>query len=435
MARIERRAEAFPDLPIDAPDTSGLDPRDAGLVRAIDSAVTRRWLTLTTVLQSRLDRPWRNVEFGIQSTLLVGTAQLLLFDRIPDHAAVDESVNHAKRVRGAKAGGFVNAVLRKVIALRAEIVPSQAEAFAKARNLVPLADGRAWRLHEDVFADDTVERLAQVGSVGRELLTHWISAHGFRAAVDLVRHGLVDPPLVVAGVPESLASTSDFAPHDAQGSHVFLGDLASLLAHLEANPSMRVQDAASGDPVSLTRDAVREPKVILDLCAGRGTKSVQLAAAYPMATVVATDVDDARRGDLAIAARRAPNITVIAPGAISSYYQRADLVVVDAPCSNTAVLPRRPEAAYRFTSRRLSQLVSTQRSIIQGAMPLLAPGGFLLYATCSLEPAENVRQCEDARRRHRLAPVAERQRFPQGLPGEPSSRYADGGFWSLMRRP
>ena len=181
------------------------------------------------------------------------------------------------------------------------------------------------------------------------------------------------------------------------------------------------------------REAGVSPRTIVDFCAGRGTKTVQLAQAFPNATVVASDPDLERAKDLASAAKRFANIVVSTPAKMPEHFQSADLLVLDVPCSNTAVLPRRPEASYRFTARRLEKLIEKQREVIVGGMPLLAPGGFVLYSTCSLEPTENTRQAEAIRKRFHLQPRGERQRFPTGVPGDPATKYSDGGFWALMQ--
>ncbi len=461
MASIAAKAELFPELPFDAPNRSGLSGRDAALCRAIDSLVTRRWLTLTALLQSRIERPWQRVEAPLQAALLAGAAQLLFMDRIPDHAAVDESVNWAKEQRGAKAGGFVNAVLRKVAVLRDELLPAQTGVFASRRDEIVLPDGRAWRLREEIFADPAVERIAQVGSLGRELFLHWIAAHGFETARELAHHGLADPPTLLTGVlaePGALSSAA-LVPHAQAGWYVWTPDAVSeassetpdalpatdsggpatidrsgLLAFLQANPGMRVQDPASGDPVAAVTTAGLSPQVIVDFCAGRGTKTVQLALAFPNAQIIASDPDAGRTRDLSAAAARYPNIEVSTPAKLTKHFQSADLIVLDVPCSNTAVLPRRPEAGYRFSSARLAKLIAKQREVATGAMPLLKPGGHMLYSTCSLEPTENARQADAIRKRFGFLPRGERQRFPTGVPGEPSTQYSDGGFWSLAVR-
>jgi 16S rRNA (cytosine967-C5)-methyltransferase len=433
MERIAKKAGQFPELPFDANAPQGLDPRDAALAHAIETAVTRRWLTLVAVIESRLTRPWTRVEATLQAALLAGSAQLLFMDRLPDHAVVDETVGWAKRQRGPKAGGFVNAVLRKVIALRTEMLEKPSGPFGSRRDELPLSDGRAWRLAEDVFSAESVDRAREIGSVGRELFLHWIAAHGFTSARQLAEHGLADPPTLVTGVPSSLAGDVRFVAHDIAGWHAFVGDHGELRELLAAHPSLRVQDPASGDPVKAARDAGLQPRKIVDFCAGRGTKTVQLAQTFPGASIVACDPDLERAKDLASAAKRFTNIIVATPAKMTEHFQSADLVVLDVPCSNTAVLPRRPEASYRFTARRLEKLIEKQREVVVGAMPLLAPGGFVLYSTCSLEPTENTRQAEAIRKRFHLQPRGERQRFPTGAPGDPASKYSDGGFWALMQ--
>ncbi|MFO0828036.1 MAG: transcription antitermination factor NusB [Phycisphaerales bacterium] len=431
IARVAKRSEQFPDLPIASFEPIGLDARDAALARAIDSIVTRRWLTLVAIVESRLDREWSRIEPALRGAFLVGAAQLLFFDRIPEHAAVDETVGWTRAARGAKAAGFVNAVLRKVAALKVGFVPDSPE-FGRDRDLIPLGDGRSLRLNEPVFAPDPTLRLAQVASIGRELLLHWIAAHGFRTATALARHGLVEPPTIVTGVPPALAADSTLKPHAQPGWHVFDGDHAALLAMLAQHPSVRVQDPASGDPVAGLQTTGVTPRVIVDVCAGRGTKTAQLAQAFPTALVVASDIDEARRDDLAALATRHENVRAVAPEQLSEHFRSCDVVVLDVPCSNTAVLPRRPEASYRFSARRLAALVEKQRDIVHGAMPLVKPGGMLLYSTCSLEPAENARQSEAIRRREKLAAVAERQRFPARVPGESATAYSDGGYWAVL---
>ncbi|MHC5007407.1 MAG: transcription antitermination protein NusB, partial [Planctomycetota bacterium] len=96
-ARIAERARQFPQLFPQRLRTGGLAGRDAALAHAIDQAVARRWLTLTAVLQSQLSRPWDHLQPVVQSALLVGAAQLLLLERLPDHAVINESVEWAKR--------------------------------------------------------------------------------------------------------------------------------------------------------------------------------------------------------------------------------------------------------------------------------------------------------------------------------------------------
>ncbi len=116
-ARVTKRTREFPQLFPNPLRTDGLDPRDVSLANAIDQAVARRWLTLVTVIRSVVSRPWDRLEAQVQGSLLVGAAQILLLDRIPDHAAINDAVDWTKS-RRPKAAGMVNAVLRRVAELR-----------------------------------------------------------------------------------------------------------------------------------------------------------------------------------------------------------------------------------------------------------------------------------------------------------------------------
>jgi hypothetical protein len=103
--RLADHAEAWPRLDPPRDELPELDPRDAALARMIERQAVRRWLTLKTLLERQLTRPWAKVEFPLQAALLGGAAQLFLMDRIPEHAAVDETVEWAKRRLRPGAGG------------------------------------------------------------------------------------------------------------------------------------------------------------------------------------------------------------------------------------------------------------------------------------------------------------------------------------------
>lgn len=434
MERIAALASRFPDLgiPEQEIDESPAPP----LARAIEHEVRRRWLTLAAVCERSLDGgSWQRLEPRLKATLLAGAAQLLLFDGEPDHAVVDAAVSWASRRIRRGAGGLANAVLRRVAESRVERIASgdaRAASFERHRDVLPRRDGSAWRLASETFAAEPVERLSQQTSHGRELLLHWINAHGFKAARDLAAHGLLSAPTILAGPETAFPDDPGLEPHEATGFRVFAADPASLARFLGAHPRLRVQDPASAAPVEAT--ATLRPRRILDLCAGRGTKTRQLASMHPAAEIVAVEPNEARRRDLERVAAGLPQITVIGHDGLPSLAGSIDLAVLDVPCSNTAVLPRRPEARYRFTKRRLESLVHTQREIALAAEPLLSPSAAVLYATCSLEPAENERQAAWIAERFRMAIRTGAVRLPRGLPGESTARYADGGFHALLER-
>ena len=121
-ARLVRIARKYPDLPIGSADVSGLSSRDAGFARALEQCILQRWNTLQAVAASRLDRDWRILQGSVRAALLAGTAELLLMDAVPDHAAINETVNRVRKHVHSGAAGLVNAVLRRVADLRGEIL-------------------------------------------------------------------------------------------------------------------------------------------------------------------------------------------------------------------------------------------------------------------------------------------------------------------------
>jgi 16S rRNA (cytosine967-C5)-methyltransferase len=430
--RLVRHAEAFPRLEPLHDELPGVDARDAALARQIERQVVRRWLTLQTLLERQLTRPWERVEAGVRAALLGGAAQLLLMDRIPEHAAVAETVEWAKRSLRPGAAGLVNAVLRGVAGMRAERLAMAAAGTADPTRSLPLEDGGAWLLHEPTFSASPPERLSQRSGMPLPMLLRWINRFGMAEAQRLAMHTMTPAPIVVHGLP---AGNDGTEPVPGEQACVWVGEHASLRDALRSHPASRVQDIASTRAVACTSHLT--PRLILDACAGRGTKSLQLAATHRAAEVVASEPDEARRRSLHETAERARKAGLgamrVAEGDdLKDLIGQVDLLVLDVPCSNTGVLPRRVEAMHRFSPRSLESLVQLQRRIVEEHLPLLRPGGAILYATCSLEPEENERQAEWLSGRvDAAAPIVERH-MPAGLPGEPSHAYRDGAFAALL---
>ncbi len=440
-ARIAGIAKQYPDLPIGSVTTAGLSGRDAMFARAIEQAVLMRWNTLQAIVASQLDRDWRRLQGSVRAALLTGSAELLLLDGVPDHAAINESVKRVRDHVHQGAAGLVNAVLRRVLELRGELLPADHEhavRFHDHRDVVPLSNGRAWRLNQAVFEQDEVARLAQQTSHGMPLVVHWVSAHGLERTRALCHHDLVRSPVcVTAADPASLASLATeegpLTPHDRFGFFVLEPDKLSIHDFLSADPSRRIQDPASAEPVAATSGL--RPKLIVDFCAGRGTKTRQLAEIHPDAEILATDVDQRRFADLQAVFTDHPRVKTVEAGALREAMGRTDLLVLDVPCSNTGVLARRPEARYRFDVEMLEDIATLQRRIIRDAEPLLAPTGTVLFATCSLEPAENRRMTDWMTRRFGLEIQTQGQRFPEGVPADPGSRISDGSYHAILARP
>ena len=437
MALLAVQAKRFPDLDIATPNTDGMEARDAALCHFIYDTVGRRWLTLSFLVSMELDKEWREIHPRIQSAMLAGAAQLVFLDKIPAHAAVHESVEWVKLQLGPRAGGLTNAMLRRVAEL---ISPEEGIGFAPRttwtdkQDELPLSDGGAVALTKHALPNDPMERLAVATSTPIDLLRTWSKSMSMREVKQLALHGLVHPPIILNSAHATAPLPAEVIPHTAPGHHVYTGTHQALGQLLDARKDIWVQDPASALAVLSVADL--KPNVVIDLCAGMGTKTRQLAATFPNAKIIATDIDLPRLNELQRVFAGHPQVEVVHFRKVrETWANKADLVVLDVPCSNTGVLARRVEARYRHDRERAESLAGTQRQIIADSIPLLATGrdkGRILYSTCSLDPRENEEQAKWVERWHSMNTQREHRRMPEGGPGEPPERYSDGSYAVLV---
>lgn len=438
------QARAFPLLNPTQLPTATLDAREAALAHAIHDAVIRRWLTLSFLLEAASGRPMADLEPPIRAVLLAGAAQLVLLDRIPAHAAIDQSVEWAKRRIRPKAAGIVNAILRRtndLVARDADGSPARRQRWSDADDEIPLSDASARVLTRPLIPVDPVHRLSILTSIPVRVLERWHQAG--HAPRPRAAHALTTPPTILntrhaaANLPPELAA----APHAAPHHHVWNASHHDLGGLLASRADIWVQDPSSAASVHLAHEfcsslpAAGAPRLIADVCAGQGTKTRQLAALFPDAQILATDTDPQRLATLSGVFQDHPRVRVMPRDELAAEaLGRCDLVLLDVPCSNTGVLPRRPEARYRLTDRTLERMADVQRQIGADAIPLLATRGRILYATCSLEPEENQAMAAWFTRWHNLRQLAGRSIEPSGLPGDPATSYHDGSYAVLLGR-
>jgi 16S rRNA (cytosine967-C5)-methyltransferase len=468
IRRLAAQAARFPTLDIAPLDSAGLPPREQALAHAIYDAVLRRWLTLEAVLNTLLKRPLRAAEPPAQAALLAGAAQILLLDRIPEHAAIDESVRWIKRNHRPAAGGLVNGVLRsltRALERGEDGAIARRQAFTGRRDEIPLPDGSAIGFTQPLLPEDEAALLSAHTSISPWLIKRWHEADPARARTRAL-HSLLHAPVTLNIAHTTAALESEFIqPHERPGSAIFTGPRSELEFLVRGRSDLWVQDAASAAPLGKLQMANGQKanpatgagagsgaapsdlpfaslpfaiSVIADLCAGSGTKTRQLAAIFPDAEIIASDPDEARAATLRSVFAASPNVRALEPAAArEALLGRADLILLDVPCSNTGVLGRRPEARYRASQAQFDRLAAIQRQIIADAIPLLKPGGgrrggAILYSTCSLEPEENEQQAAWARKWHKCE-VSEPLRLePSGEPGASPTTYTDAAFAVLL---
>ena len=351
---------------------------DRSFVQDIVYTVIRRARPLRLAL-SRFLKKWPAVE--MESLLYVGAAQILYMPGVPDFAAVNETVEAAKECANPNVAKVVNGVLRNLLRRREEFERLIADSPFAVR---------------ESFPDELAVRwTARFGEAGAERLAKW---HNEPAETFLAYPGRFEK------LPRGKRV------EDVEGF---------------ADGAFIVQDPGTGLAVELM--AASEGERILDACAAPGGKTIQLA--WRGADVTACEVNPRRRRRLVenlVRTRLDSKVKVV--DAFDVAENQFDKVLVDAPCSNTGVLRRRPDARWNWNLEKLSALIKLQSEILDAAALRVRSGGRLVYSTCSNEPEENSLQIEAFLSRHadfRLVASKESIPFETGF---------DGAFAAALER-
>ena len=411
----------------------GINGRDAALATELCYGTCRAQGLLDAVLQACTDRALSEVDGELLDALRLGSYQLLR-TRVPPHAAVDTTVDLVRATRGSAAGGFVNAVLRRVGRLDES---SWVRAFAPSADDDPVGHLAMVHAHPRWIAQSFADALG--GDLDE--LAEALAADDARPLVHLLaRPGQVDPADLAAETGGTLAPYSPYGVHLAGGGDP--GDLPAVRGHLaqvQDEGSQLVTLALAGTPLEGTDSRW------LDLCAGPGGKAALLGAlgAARGAALDAVEKAEHRAGLVSQACEGLPVTVHLADGRDSGLGERSyDRVLVDAPCTGLGALRRRPEARWRREPTDVAGLVRLQRELLVAALRLVRPGGVVAYVTCSPHLDETVGVVADVVRRTRVEQLDARPLFP-GVPrlGDgphvqlwPHQHGTDAMFCALLRR-
>ncbi len=421
----------------------GIKNEDAALATELTMGVLRWRGLLDFLLERQLKKPVARLDLAVAIALRIGLYQLRFLERIPARAAVNESVELVKHARKASAASLVNAVLRRLAS----------EANAPGARFLP--------------ADlPTAERLGILHSHPRWMVERWLARFGEARTTALLEANnraprlscaLHDPSgreLVLAELRKA-GMTTDEGRLLRSAFAVSGGSPARTAAFLAGQIS--IQDEAS-QAVSLLLD-VREGDRVLDLCAAPGGKTATLArAAGTKGSVVAADLHPHRLRAMREQLKRInlAQVTLVNLDATKPLPFRSgfDRILVDAPCSGTGTLSRHPEIRWRLRPEQLPELHQLQVAILCRALEGLAPGGRLVYSTCSLEPDENEEVVAEALRENEsikrvagstVSATLERYLAPGVQPAElidasgqfrtlPGEQATDGFFAAVLER-
>jgi 16S rRNA (cytosine967-C5)-methyltransferase len=347
-----------------------VDARERALAMHLAFGAVQRRRTLDAALEEIAKRPVQRLERRLAHVLQLGVFQILFADGIPSHAAVSESVELARREIGARATGLTNAVLRRIA-----------------------DDGPDWYA---ALPEEEPEEAALRHSLPDWIAGLWFDAYGAQRARALC--AAANRPPAVSLWPNPLRDGAAVA-------EAWLREADVAAVRDEATGVLRVGGAldvagsqafASGAVVPIARAAVQiaqrvgaQPGMrVLDLCAAPGGKTAVLAASG--AQVTAVDAHPARAKALGATLRRlGVEAEVVTADGRSYRGDPFDRILVDAPCSGLGVLAGRPDARWRRTPEDTDELAALQVELVSHARELLAPGGELHYAVCTLNPQEN----------------------------------------------
>jgi 16S rRNA (cytosine967-C5)-methyltransferase len=337
------------------PQFRALDMRDRALVRAILNAALRHRVTIGDLIAARLDRPLPANATTLQHLLHVGATQILFLD-VPDSAAVDLAVSHAKSdPRTARFAGLVNAVLREIARRKERALPAV---------LARTDDAPDWF------------RQRLITAYGEDKAARILDMHRFEAPLDLtVKSGAQDWAQKLGGV---LLPTGSVRIERLNGPVTELPGFAG--------GEWWVQDTAASLPARLLGNIAGLE--VADLCAAPGGKTAQLILDGARVTAVDTSHNRLRRLESNL--KRLGFAASIVEADINSWKpdQAFDAILLDAPCSSTGTVRRHPDVPWTKSLADVEKLALVQRKLLDTAIGMLKPGGRIVFSNCSLDPLE-----------------------------------------------
>jgi 16S rRNA (cytosine967-C5)-methyltransferase len=467
---VLRRRGATPLRAIDrVARREGLEPRDRALLRRLITTEARRRGTLRALSQHFTAR---GISPDLSIHLRIGLAQLFFLDRIPDHAAVSETVSAAMATLGDRKGRIVNGVLRNALRVRAT------GSSGDPRRDIPLRDVH---LTVPVFHDPREHPLLwmeEALSLPVALAKRWSKRYGEEQTRALASMALEEPDLSLRIAAfdtdrESILRELAEIGVEARASlheRIVLARAEDTERALRSDLFARGRISVQGETALRSAELVgaRAGECILDACASPGGKTAVLAAtgarviacdvsakklarvretldrlapesnAAERRQIVGSEIDGSERvrseiepREIGTTVRSSAQLAVCAAArAIAD--ASCDAVLVDAPCSNTGVLAKRPEARWRFGNESQRSLGELQSILLREGARCVRRGGRLVYATCSIEPEENQRRVKSFLAQHAGFAIEDEI---EALPAEPgSSGPVDGGYAVRLRR-
>ncbi len=387
-----------------------LSTADRGLCQELAYGIARWQTTLDWLIARKTEG--RTQKDDLRILLQLGLYQMFWLDRIPNHAAVHETVEIAKQLGLGPQAGFVNAVLRGYTRERDET--------KKLLNELKVGQAELGYSHP------------------QWLYQRWLARWGAEKAAQLMEWNNTPPPtyarinLLKTDVAKLTAQWETERVKFAARSWDWMAD--GTIFQLDSHPPLTAMRSFQQgmfyvqDPSTLlaVRDLDPQPgESVLDLCAAPGGKTAFIAQLMQnRGRIIAQDNQPARleliRENCTRLGVTCAEVSVAPEGIIANPAKRFDRILVDAPCSNTGVMRRRVDLRWRVRLEEIERLRTAQLELLRQAAPRLKPGGTLIYSTCSLEPEENgevVKQFLGEHAQFKLEQERELLPFVEGVDG------------------
>lgn len=391
-------------------------PTSTAFIRELVYGVLENKMLLDYVIDQLVDKGLGSLKPADLMILRMGVYQLAKMDSVPEYAAVNESVKLAKRYAKGR-DGFINGVLRNYISKKYAIkLPDRSEDEINYLSVKYSYEPWIISLWLSVFDVDQVEDLLRAGNETPDLT---IRTNPLRISRDELEKALLQRGFKVR--------KGEYGPQalNVQGSFL-------LESELYNNGLFSVQDEASQMVVEHLDP--RPGETVMDICAAPGGKTLAMAEKMQNSGVIHASDIYGRKLDIIPRDADRLGITIVqtktwdGTKVDSAMIEKADRVLVDAPCSGLGVIRRKPEIKYKHYGEEMLGLPKKQLDILSASAHYVKPGGVLLYSTCTINPAENERVVQDFLRHNALFEVEERIQYL------PSVHGTDGFFVCKMRR-
>lgn len=415
-----------------------LPARDRAFIKRLFEGTLERRIELDYRLDGVSSLPVRKMKPLIRNLLRMSAYQILYMDGVPDAAAVNEGVRLAGKRGFSGLKAFVNGSLRRLSAEKDTVeFPSEQK---------------------------EPERFLSVAySMPEWIVRHFLETYSYEETKALLESFLRVRPVMIrfaAGVSEEekRACMQDMEqagmvlrPHELVRDGWYLegcDNISRLKGFAEG--LFTVQDASS--MLAVAAAGIRKGDRVLDVCAAPGGKTL-LAAEYTGDTgyVEARDISESRLERLRenLSRMKLSNVGVKVWDAAlpdAEWFEKADVVLADVPCSGLGVMGRKRDIKYRQSSEGMQSLITLQRKILKQAAAYVKPGGTLLYSTCTINRKENEEQADWLCREFGFEKENMEGYLPAGIPCKdtakegclqllPHRHHTDGFFFSRLKKP